>query len=264
LQADSVGRWVLRVAGAVGLAVFAILFALTWHRPQWVETVAADFIEDQLVEDISARLEDGHRTTGLLDRFALDLADYNEEAIRSLRSQLEARVHQYLAQALVEVRDPSCTCRRMVAEWLDAGAAARIAGLLDENDRIKSFIHTSYMKVVHDLEREIRIFAGANAVAFLLLLVVSFAKPAASRHLLFPGVLLLIATSFCAFLYVFSQNWLLTIIHGDYLGWAYAACLGTVFLFLCDIALNRARITTRMANGISGALGGAVSALTPC
>jgi hypothetical protein len=264
LQADSVGRWVLRIAGAAGLAVFTLVFALTWHRPQWVETVAADFIEDQLAEEISSRLEDTNRAKGLLDRFALDLSDYNDEAIRSLRSQLEARVHQYVAQALVEVRDPFCTCRLLVAKWLEAGAATRIAELLDENDRIKSFIHTNYMKVVHDLEREIRIFTGANAVAFLLLLLVSFAKPAASRHLLFPGVLLLIATSVCALLYVVSQNWLLTIIHGDYVGWAYAVYLGVVFLFLCDIALNRGRVTTGLYNGISGALGGVLSALTPC
>ena len=31
-------------------------------------------------------------------------------------------------------------------------------------------------------------------------------------------------------MYVFEQNWLLTIIHGDYLGLAYAAWLGVVFL----------------------------------
>jgi hypothetical protein len=264
LQADSIGRWALRIAGAAGLTLFTILFALTWHRPQWVETAAADFIEDQLDEEISSRLEDAGRAKGLLDRFALDLSDYNDEAIRSLRSQLQARVHQYVAQALVEVRDPSCTCRQIVAQWLEAGAATRIAGLLDENDRIKSFIHTNYMNVVRELEREIRIFTGANAVAFLLLLLVSFAKPAASRHLLLPGVLLLVATSFCAFLYVVSQNWLLTIIHGDYVGWAYAAYLGVVFLFLCDIALNRGRVTTELHNGISGALGGVLSALTPC
>lgn len=264
MQADTIGRWVLRVAGAAGLAAFAFFFALTFYRPQWVETVAADFLEEQVVEEIGSRLVAENPATGFLERLALGQSSYNDAAVHSLRSQLEGRVHQYLRQALAEVRDPSCTCREIVATWLEAGAATRIAKLLDENDRIKSFIHTNYMKVVRDLEREIRIFTGTTAAAFLLLLLVSFAKPAAARHLLFPGVLLLAATSFCAFLYVFSQNWLLTIIHGDYVGWAYAGYLGLVFLFLCDIALNRGRVVTRMANGISGALGGVVSAFTPC
>jgi hypothetical protein len=264
LRADSVGRWTLRIAGFTGLALFAFFFTLTFHRPQWVETFAADFIEDQLVEEIGQRIDAENPGGGVLGRLASGLEDYNEEAIRGLRSQLEARVHQYLAQALAEVRDPSCACRQVIASWLESGAATRIAQLLDENARIKSFIHTSYMKVVEDLEREIRIFTATNAAAFLLLLLVSFAKPAAARHLLFPGALLLVATLFCAWLYVFSQNWLLTIIHGDYVGWAYAGYLGVVFLFLCDIAFNRGRVTTEIGNGISEALGGAFSALTPC
>jgi hypothetical protein len=76
-------------------------------------------------------------------------------------------------------------------------------------------------------------------------------------------LLLTVATIFCAYLYVFEQNWLLTIIHGDYLGLGYAAYLGVVFLFLCDIALNFGRVTTRLVNGLVGGIGGSFS-LTPC
>ena len=264
MQADTVGRWVLRVAGAAGLLVFGLFFSLTYHRPQWVETVAADFIEEQLVEEIGSRLAAENAPTSFLERLAPGESSYNDAAIHSLRSQLEGRVHQYLGQALAEVRDPSCTCRQIVAAWLEAGAATRIARLLDGNDRIKSFIQSNYMNVVRDLEREIRIFTGTTAAAFLLLLVVSFAKPAASRHLLFPGLLLLTATLFCAYLYVFSQNWLLTMIHGSYMGWAYGAWLGLAFLFLCDIAMNRGRVVTRIANGMMQALGSAATSLTPC
>ena len=50
---------------------------------------------------------------------------------------------------------------------------------------------------------------------FLLLSLVSFLKPRAIRHLFVPGVLLFVATLLCAWLYVFEQNWLLTIIHGE-------------------------------------------------
>jgi hypothetical protein len=127
-----------------------------------------------------------------------------------------------------------------------------------------TFIQSSYLRRVEDLKHELRVFTGINAACFLLLLLVSFAKPAASRHLLFPGVLMLIATVFCAFLYVTSQEWLLAIIHGNYVGWAYAGWLGLVFLFLCDIALNRGRVTTRLANGVIGSLGSTVSSFSPC
>jgi len=61
----------------------------------------------------------------------------------------------------------------------------------------------------------------------------------------------------------FEQNWLLTIIYNDYLGFAYLGYLLIVFLFLCDIVLNRARVTTKIVNAIGNALG-PVGSLTPC
>jgi hypothetical protein len=73
----------------------------------------------------------------------------------------------------------------------------------------------------------------------------------------------MVATLICAYFYVFEQNWLLTIIYGDYLGFAYLAYLGVVFLFLCDIVLNRGRVTTQFANAILDAAGSAVT-LSPC
>ena len=77
-------------------------------------------------------------------------------------------------------------------------------------------------------------------------------------------LLLAIATVFCTYLYVFEQNWLMTIVEGSYLGWAYAGWLGVAYLFLCDIALNRGRVTTRLVNGVLEAFGSAISSLTPC
>ena len=112
------------------------------------------------------------------------------------------------------------------------------------------------MDVAAKLKGDIRIFAATNAGVFLLMVLLSFLKPQAVRHLFLPGLLLTVATVFCACMYVFEQNWLLTIIHGDYLGLAYAAYLGAAFLFLCDIALNRGRVTTRLVNGRGGRVGG--------
>ncbi|MBC8024750.1 MAG: hypothetical protein H7Y89_02050 [Steroidobacteraceae bacterium] len=83
------------------------------------------------------------------------------------------------------------------------------------------------------------------------------------RHLFLPGVLLVVATLFCSYLYLFSQNWLLTIIEGSYLGFAYVAWLGVAYFFLCDIGLNRARLTSTIVNGIGSVIGSA-AALLPC
>jgi hypothetical protein len=98
---------------------------------------------------------------------------------------------------------------------------------------------------------------------FLLLLVVSYLKPRAIAQLFVPGALLVVATLICSYCYVFEQNWLLTIIYSDYLGFMYLGYLGIVFLFLCDIVLNRARVTTEIVNAILNAVGSAAN-VTPC
>ena len=78
-----------------------------------------------------------------------------------------------------------------------------------------------------------------------------------------PSALLLTSTLICSFFYVFEQNWLLTIIYDDYLGFAYLGYLGVVFLFLCDIVLNYARITSAIINAILNIIGSAAY-VSPC
>ena len=119
------------------------------------------------------------------------------------------------------------------------------------------------MDVATELKRDIRIFTASNAAVFILLLLVSFMKPQAMMHLFLPAVLLAVSTLVCSYFYIFEQNWLLTIIHSSYLGFAYLAWLGAAFLFLCDIVFNRGRITTEILNAFFSAIGSALSAV-PC
>jgi uncharacterized membrane protein YjjP (DUF1212 family) len=132
------------------------------------------------------------------------------------------------------------------------------------NDRIVEFVQSKYMEVATELKRDIRIFTASNAAVFLLLLLVSFLKPQAIAHLFLPGTLLVVATVICSYFYIFEQNWLLTIIFSNYLGFMYLAYLGFVFLFLCDIVFNRARVTTTIINAIFRIVGSAEVEVSPC
>ena len=93
-----------------------------------------------------------------------------------------------LAASLTAIRDPACACRVLVAEAMQQVDTSRLAQLLTDNTRLSTFIQQKYLRLVAELKREIRIFTGVNAVAFLLLLVVSFAKPQSAKHLLFPEI----------------------------------------------------------------------------
>ena len=255
----------LRAVGAVGAAIFLTFFALTFSDPGWVERVASDHIGSKGHARIDATIDairppDSDST---LARLAQSLYGKNEAEIEQLKSDLKGKVHAQWAAAVAAVRDLDCDCRKEWEDWFESGFNTDIALLRAANERISAFIHATYMDVATKLNRDVRIFTAGNGAIFVLLLLVSFLKPQALAQLFLPGVLLAVSTLVCSYFYVFEQNWLLTIIDSSYLGFAYLAWLGVVFLFLCDIVFNRARIATQILNGIFNALGVAAH-LVPC
>jgi len=253
------------LVGVAGTATFATFFAFTYSVPGWVETFASDFIEREVTKEIDSRIDNFEITAGdsAVSQLAAALYQQNQREIDRLKEALKVGVHERMATVLAQIRNLDCECRDKYAQLLESGFQFDIALLQAANDRIVVFIQTSYMETVSALKRDIRVFTGVNASVFLLLLLVSFLKPQAIAQLFVPGVLLTLATVISAYLYVFEQNWLLTIIYRDYVGLMYLAYLGIVFLALCDVVLNRARVTTRIANAVLEAAGSAVT-LTPC
>ena len=159
--------------------------------------------------------------------------------------------------------DQDCECRKKWAAHIKEQYIINIASLQAANEKLQDFMRTKYMEIATDLKRDVRIFTGSNALIFLLLLLVSFLKPKAIAHLFLPGVLLVISTLVCSYFYIFEQNWLLTIIYNDYLGYGYLTYVGILFLFLCDIVFNGARVTTEIINSILQAIGSALT-VAPC
>ena len=78
-----------------------------------------------------------------------------------------------------------------------------------------------------------------------------------------PALVLALAAVALARVYLVGQDWLHAIVFGDYVGWGYALYLGTVALLVADVALNRARVTTRLVNVALDAVGSTLTAV-PC
>ena len=262
-------RLTLRGLGILGAALFATMFYFTFSVPGWVEDIGASYIEREVEKRVDSTIDETIDTVrpiskeNALGRFAESVFEKNEERIAELKTSLKNRAHEQLADAIAEIRNLDCECREKVASWLESGIESNIRLLQVANDSLTDFVQYKYMGVVAELKRDVRIFAASNAAAFLALLLVSFLKPGAVRHLFVPGLLLAASTLVCSWFYVFEQDWLMTIIHSDYLGFAYLAWLGVAFLFLCDIALNRGRVTTHIVNSILEAFGSAAT-LLPC
>lgn len=260
-----VRKLILRLLGIFGTALFAFFFALTFHTPVWIERFAADFIEREASRQVDRKIDALQPPGGeaALSRMAAALYERNQAELERQRELLRSRAHERMADALAEIRNLDCECRARLAESGRERTEARIELLQRGGERLTGFIHATYAQVVADLKRDIRIFTGTNALVFLALLLVSFAKPRATVQLFVPGLMLAVATVICSYFYIFEQNWLLTIIYSNYLGLAYLGYLALVFAFLCDIALNRARVTTAIVNAILEALGRAATA-APC
>ena len=265
MRSASLQRACLRLVGIAGTAIFATFFAFTYAVPDWVETFAADFIENEVHAEIDSRIDDFEVSAGEsgVSQLAAALYQQNLREIERRKEALKAGVHETMATALAEIRDLDCECRDKYAQLFERGLQSDLELLQGANDRIVEFIQTTYMDVVAALKRDIRVFTGVNAGVFLLLVLVSFMKPKAIGQLFVPAVLLTLATLISAYLYVVEQDWLLTIIYSDYWGFLYLVYLGIVFLALCEVVLNRARVTTAIANMVLETVGAAVT-LTPC
>ena len=139
----------------------------------------------------------------------------------------------------------------------------RLGALTRVRERLSSLIESAYGTVRDELLRELRIVSGSNAVAFALLGVVTLVRKRATWHSLLPLVVLVGAVLITGAVYLLNQNWLHTIVFGDYVGWGYSAYLGTVAAFLSDLAFNRGRVSTEIIRAVLEGVSSSVS-VSPC
>ena len=260
-----VKKIVLRIIGALGAVIFLAFFAITFAVPEWVENSAANFIEEKAREKVDRAIDGFTIPVGdnALGRLADSIVKKNQGKIDNLKAALKEKAHERMADSIAQIRNLDCECRDKYAKTIKDGFEFDLAVLQGANDRVVDFIHTKYMEVTAELKRDIRIFTGVNALVFVLLIALSYLKPRAVAHLMVPAGLLTVATIVCSYFYIFEQNWLLTIIYSDYLGFGYLIYLGVVFLFFCDVALNRGRVTAEIINAMFNAIG-SVASVGPC
>ncbi len=258
----------LRIIGLLGVFIFGFFFVLTYGVPGYVEEVGKHFIKQELTDTTNEKIDslaelNLAKSDNKVVKLAAKILEKNQQEIAGVKLQLKNDLHIKLAAAISEMRDLDCECRKKYEQWYKEGFEAQITSLEKINERLSDFIKGKYMQIANELKRDIRIFTLSNAMIFLLLILVSLFKPRAVAHLFLPAILLTISTTIIAFFYIFEQNWLMTIIYNNYWGFGYLAYVGVLFLFLCDIVFNYARVTTSIINGILEGLGSALS-VSPC
>ena len=257
----SLARRTALAIGMTGLVFFALAFLASIAYPGFVEQAAKNIIRYEIEKRVHEKVEaiDTHFLTKQAAVFAKARTDEIAEAKRQLALQLPARI----AEIIGEMQDLDCACRKQIETSIREGFEWRIASASAAQERLSTLIRSNYMDIANQLTREFRIFTGTNAMVFALLLVAIFVKRQAGLQLLPAALVLLVAAGLTAYLYLFNQNWLHTLVFSDFVGLAYLAYLGGVFAFLCDIIFNRARVTVEVLNALLNAVGSAVQ-VAPC
>ena len=242
--------------GILGTSLFGSAFVMSVLNPDYVEGIAKDIIRQQVEKKVHEKIDafDENFIVGRASHMIKGMQRQADEAKRDLKVRLPER----LSAVIAEMRNVSCECRKKIEGRIRDGLQGAIDHAAKAQELLTSLIRTRYMEVAEKLTREFRIFTGSNALVFAVLALAAYTKRGAGVLLIPPALLLVIAAGIDGYLYIFSQNWLHTIVFSDYTGFAYVAHMGVVFAFLCDVAFNRGRMTVNLLKAMGNV------AVAPC
>ncbi|MBV7542511.1 hypothetical protein [Acidovorax sp. sic0104] len=241
------------LAALLGSLFFGGLLLVSLLQPTWVEHTARERIRQHIEEKTGEKLQalDARFLAGRAQLLWQGKQQEIEAARKSLSEGLPARV----ATIAAEMGIPACECRKRREErlLLEIGTAQQMQAQLD------ALIRTAYLDTADRLLRELRIFSGANALAFALLGLAALRRRGAQAPALVPAAATLLAAALISsMVYLWGQNWLHTIVFGSYVGWGQFAYIALVYAWLCDLLFNQARVSGHMCHGV-----GSIS-VSPC
>jgi len=254
-------RRAILILSLLGASVFAGAFFLSYAQPLLVERAATTVLRIEIEREVGARL-DAQFESGIV-AFAQRALGRTDAQIARTRQQLREDVEWKVGEVVSKMLDPDCTCRQRLQALARQWHVEKLRSLQQAREQLQHVVESAYATVRRDLLREFRIFTASNAIAFALLALVALLRKRANLQLLLPALAISGAVLVSASLYLFNQDWLQTIVLGDYVGWGYAMYLSTVALLLADILMNHARVTTHVVNAALNVAGAAASAV-PC
>ncbi|WP_375723333.1 hypothetical protein LXN10_12515 [Arcobacter sp. KX21116] len=254
----------LKIFLLFGTILFCAIFIYSFTSPYKIEKHATGFIKKQIqyhTNEIIDNLGESSSDNKLI-KFSQKFYEKNYVKINKLKLALKDNLTQKIASTVVIMQDLNCECRNKYSKFLVSVFDITILNLQKANDKITNFMKMKYMQIVQSIINDFRIFSGSNLVFFLIALILLFFKSKANAQITLVAGLLFLSTIICSYFYIFEQDWFYNIIYQDFFGYFYLMYMGIVFLFLCDIIFNKARITTEIINFIANIIGSGFQALS--
>lgn len=263
MNSDSVhsaARTFLRIVATLSFALCSALFVWVMSADTLVERAAQAFVKLRIEQEarellgLDAKGNTAIAADALQKRFRADVA----AALQASRVDLPGHIERTV------IRLCGCGGRTIVMEAQQdnptvAAAKAELARAESKLAQLNTFIESRYASIIQGLTRDVRIFLGSSALLFGLVTLLAWIRPAAAVHLYLPGGVLWVATIASAALYLFGQNWFFTLLHNDFMGFAFLGYALGIFVVLCDIAFWRARLLRMIVTFIGALFGTAIS-----
>lgn len=251
----------LYFVSATGLLLFGLLLLSTFLIPDSIERAGQLFIKYQIQKEVDYKI--GPTSPIRVEKNVESLLKKFELGKKLLEKKLEINIPEKIASTIAKMCRVDCERRKELGDSIAQNIIGKIDKLEKAKNNLALLIVGKYHEILHKLTKDVRIFLACNTIMFFMLILISYLRPHAVRHLLLPAILLVITTAVSSCFYVLGQNWFFTIIYSDYMGWCYGLYTVAIFGILFDIALNKARVTTRTINAISNVIGSAFS-VAPC
>ncbi|PTB83866.1 hypothetical protein C9926_00745 [Sulfurovum lithotrophicum] len=243
---------------------YGAAFIYSFTSSQTIEKNARGFIKEQVAKKTHEKIDNigsKHKDNKLV-KLSANLFKKKKEQLALYKESLKLKIDEKLANVMAKMLDLNCECRQKYKERFHNIITMKIIDLKTATKKLETFMTAKYMYVVENIIKDFRIFLGSSFFVLLLMLILLYTKPQATIQIDVLASMMLVSTVVSSYLYIFKQNWFYTIIYNDFIGYAYLMYLGIIFLFLCDIIFNKARITTEIVNAILSALGSSVSAVS--
>ena len=245
----------------VGTLLFGGALAISYADPITIERAAREIVRLEIERRVGEKIKTltDSRIAGLAKR-ALARSEID---ISRAQQALQEDVPRKVANVIADMLNADCECRKRMVANARQSALQRFSTMNQLRGRLIGLIESAYTSVTQKLLREFRIFTASNALAFVLLGMVTLVQKKVNLQLALPAVVLVGAVVLSGSLYLYNQDWLHTIVFANYLGFGYTAYLTGVAALLSDLVFNRARVTTRIVNWMLQAMGSAATSL-PC
>jgi hypothetical protein len=238
-------RRTLIIACAAGFVASAIACAALVLAPAAVErqvnAAAIALMKEELAKRFGPELRDDEVVSRVEQRVGRHIA--------ALREKLDSPLIVLAGVVLAQLCHYDCSPSKVIAESLRTGIRSEIHRFEGAALRVRSWAMSRYSALITEFVHELRIFTGSNALLFLLALL-GLTRAPTHRGVQTVSVLIVVATLTAAWFYVMHQNWLLTFVLADYVGWSYLIWVGVVFVFLVDVVFLRGTIAQAVVSAL--------------